>query len=410
MTRRACVRRLTAACAATLALAATAGAQDRLVGLRAISGGATYDQVSFGGDGLLQGGLLGNDSVRLTRASQLTVPVSAAVPLGRLVTLDVTTLYGAGEVAFTPAGGGAERTVSLSGLSDVRTRLTARFLDDAFIVTAGLNAPTGATALDTEQLAALRVLASPALALGASPVGAGLSGTVGVLSARQVGRWAVAGGVAYERRGTYQPVAALVAGAPSADFQPGSVVRLSLGLDGFVGRHRLALTATGDLFGEDQLRGPTAGAAPVATVQLGPVLGADAQLQVAAPRFRELVLWSAARYRAAFARDGFTVDNSTGTYLEGGVRSALPVAARTDLVLALDGRQHSGLAVDEGLPTAGVTSATATFGLSHRVQRLAVQPFVRLSAGRVQARGNARARQQADLTGFGGGLVIVTRF
>jgi hypothetical protein len=392
------------------AVARPVAAQDRLVGLRAVSGGASFEQLTFGGDGLLQGPLIGADSVRLRRATQLSVPVSAAVPLGRFVTLDVTTLYAAGEVTYTAANGGAERTATLSGLSDVRTRVTARFLDDAFILTGGLNAPTGATELDGTQLAALRVLAAPALGMGAAPVGAGLSGTLGVLTAQQVGAWAVAAGVSYELRGTYQPVAALVAGAPSADFQPGSAVRLSLGVDGFLGRHRLAVTATGDLFGEDELRGPIAGAPPLATVKLGPVLGADVQLQVAAPRLRELVVWSAGRYRAAFARDGFTVDNSSGTYVEGGVRSALPLAGRTDAIVALDGRRHSGLAIDEGLTTSGVTSGTLTLGLAHRMSQLVVQPFARLTAGTVQARGAARERQRADLTGFGAGLVIVTRF
>jgi hypothetical protein len=332
------------------------------------------------------------------------------VPIGRSWNLDVTSIYSAGEVAFTPIAGGAERTATLSGLSDVRLRATGRFFDDALIVTAGFNAPTGATELDTLQLTALRVLAAPALAMGAVPVGAGASGTVGLLSAHQIGSWAAAVGVAYELRGTYQPVAALAAGAPSADFQPGNVVRLSLGLDGLVGRHRLSLTATGDLFADDELRGAVAGAAPLATVKLGPVLGADAQLQLAVPRVRELVLWSAARYRANYARDGFTVDNSNGTYLDAGVRSAIPLSVRTDLVLAVDGRSHSGLAVDEGLPTSGVTSGTATLGFARRMGGLSLQPFVRATAGRVQARGAARDRQSADFTGFSGGLVIISRF
>jgi hypothetical protein len=385
-------------------------AQDRLIGLRALSGGGVFEQVQFGTDGLVQGALVGGDSIRVKQATQFSFPISAAVPLGRSWNLDVTSIYSAGEVAFTPLAGGAERTATLSGLSDVRLRATGRFFDDALVFTAGFNAPTGATELDTLQLTALRVLAAPALAMGAVPVGAGASGTVGLLSAHRIGRWAAAVGVAYELRGTYQPVAALAAGAPSADFQPGNVIRVSAGLDGLVGRHRLSLTATGDLFANDELRGAVAGAPPLATVKLGPVLGGDVQLQVAAPRVRELVLWGAARYRANYARDGFTVDNSNGTYLDAGVRSAIPLAVRTDLVLAVDGRSHSGLAVDEGLPTSGVTSGTVTLGLAQRAGGLSLQPFVRASSGRVQARGAARDRQSADFTGFSGGLVIISRF
>ncbi len=408
--RRQCTPFTFAMAAGLLLGASAAHAQDRLVGLRALSGGAVFEQIEFGDNGMLQPSLTGLDSVRINRASLFTVPVSAAMPLGRNLTMDITTLYSSGDVTITPASGGAERQVSLSGLSDVRVRTTGRFFNDALVFTVGVNAPTGRTELDLEELTALRVLAAPALSMGATPVGGGPSGTVGVLSAQRIGNWAVAAGVAYEYRGTYQPVSAFVAGAPSVDFQPGDVVRLSLGLDGLVGRNRLSLTASGDLFQSDVLRSPIGGAAPLASVQLGPVLGADAQLLVAAPRVRELLLWSAARYRANYARDGVTVENSNGVYVDGGVRTSIPVLRRTDVVFAADGRFHSGLAIDEGLPTAGVTSGTVTFALSQRAGQLSIQPFVRGTAGRVQARGSARDAQQAALTGFAGGLVILTRF
>ena len=390
--------------------ASRAQAQDRLVGLRAVSGAAVFEQVRFGGDGLLQSPLVGQDSIRITGATQLSLPISAATPIGRHWTLDVTTVYSSGEIRFTPAGGGAERTAALSGISDVRVRTTGRFLEDGLIFTLGLNAPTGQTELDSAQLSAVRVLAAPALALGASPIGAGPSGTIGLLSAQRLGGWAVAAGVAYEYRGTYQPVAALVAGAPSADFQPGGVIRVSLGLDRLIGNHRLSITAAGDLYQPDELRGATTGDAPLATVQLGPVLSADAQLQLGVPRLRDLILWTAARYRSDYSRDGVSVANTNGVYLDGGVRTTVPMSARTDVVLALDGRHHTGLAIDEGLPTSGVTSGTFTLGLSRRVGGVAIQPFARGTLGAVNARGRARNRQQADFSGFAGGLVIISRF
>jgi len=388
----------------------SADAQDRLVGLRALSGGVVYEQVRFGGEGLLQGGVAGADSTRITQATQITFPISAAMPLGRNFTLDITTIYSAGEIRFTSAVGGAERTASLTGLSDVRVRTSGRFFDDALIFTVGVNAPTGRTELDSAEVAALRVLAAPALALGAVPLGSGLSGTVGLLTAQQVGNWAVAAGAAYEYRGTFQPVAALASGAPSADFQPGGVIRLSIGADPLLPKPRLTLTAAGDLFQADELRGPTTSIAPLARVQLGPIYSADAQLQLGIPRLRDLTLWSAVRYRSSFSRDDITVDNSSGFYYDGGVRTTVPLAPRSDLILALDGRYQSGLAIDAGLPTSGVTSTSATLGFSQRVGTLAVQPFVRASVGRVQARGAARSLQQADFTGLAGGLVIISRF
>lgn len=404
--------RLRSCLAATLVLVCGATdlrAQDRLVGLRALSGGGVFEQVRFGDTGLLQTPLVGQDSLRITSATQLTFPVSAAMPLGERWTMDITTVFATGEVGFTPAAGGAERTASLSGLSDVRVRTSGRFFDDAIILTIGVNAPTGKTQLDSLELTALRVLAAPALAMGAAPVGAGPSGVVGLLSARTIGPWAAALGVSYEYRGTYQPVAALAAGAPSADFQPGGAVRVSLGLDRLLGSHRLTLATAADIYRPDELRGPSGNLA-LAQVKLGPVLSADAQLLLGVPRLRELMLWSAVRYRSNFSRDGITVENTSGAYLDGGVRTSVPIAAATDIVLAANGRFHTGLAIDEGLPTSGVTSGTVTIGLSQRAGSLVFQPFARATSGSVNARGSARDLQQASFTGFTGGLVIISRF
>jgi hypothetical protein len=112
-------------------------AQDRLVGLRALGGGVTVEAVRFGGGGLLQGVPGAADSLRVRRAAQLTVPVTLAVPLGGVWTVDVTSVYASGAVTF---GGGR---ATLSGPSDVRVRATGRLGGNALIVTLGANAPTG---------------------------------------------------------------------------------------------------------------------------------------------------------------------------------------------------------------------------------------------------------------------------
>ena len=348
-------RHLLAALALALPLVPTgrSGAQDRLVGLRAIGAGAVFESVQFGGDGLLQGKLPGQDSLRVRSATQFSVPVSAAFPLGRAWTFDVSGAFASGNVTIDEIGGRQGRVLTLSGVSDVRARLSGRLLNDGVMFTAGINAPSGLTELDGEQLTALRTLAAPALGLGAPPVGSGTSGTVGLLLARQLGTWGLAIGSSYEYRGTFQPVSALVAGAPSTDFTPGGVIRVTAGLDGFVGRSRLTLSASSDIFLEDELRNPAAGTSAgddaLARVQLGPLLGLDAQLQLAVPRLREFVLWTSFRVRSAFALDGVTVDGSDARYLDGGLRLDVPVGRRTDVFATADGRWHSGLGLDEGL-------------------------------------------------------------
>jgi hypothetical protein len=385
-------------------------AQDRLLGLRAAGASVSAEAVWFGGAGVPQASVVGGDTVRLTRATQLSVPITAVTPLGGNWSLDATTVYATGSVQLegAPSSGARRRTATLAGLSDVRLRATGRLFDERLLITAGANLPTGRTALDAEQLTALRAIAAPALGMLAPPVGQGPSGTLGVLLARQAGAWALAGGVSYEVRGEFAPVSALVAGAPSIDFRPGNVVRGSLGADRLVGRHRVSAAFSADVFAEDRLRagGAPASTADLAQVRLGPVFTSDVQLQLAAPRVRELVVWGTNRWRARFSRDGVTVPGSSGNYLDGGLRTSLPVAARTDYFLAGDARWHTGLDLDDALATAGVAGGGLTFGLSQRVGILTVQPFVRGQAGRLRFQRAA----DASFTGGTAGLTILTRF
>ncbi len=398
----------------TLAFAANpaaARAQERLLGDHSIGAAALFESISFGGAGLLQANFAGLDSSRITRVQQFGLPVTVASPLGGGWRVDVTTLYAYGTVTYTdPQASGGTRTAALNGLSDLRLRASGRLLNDAVVMTVGVNAPTGRTALTSSQFSTLRILAAPALGLGSSPVGAGPSGTLGVVYGAQAGAWGLAMGGSYEFRGSYQPVAALTAGAPSADFRPGGVVRASLGADRVIGPNRLSLAFAVDAFSDDKLKNSASSTLPSATVRLGPVFSSDAQLQIAAPRFRDLIVYSAYRWRAPFARDGQTVTGSSGHYFEGGVRATVPISMNNDMVFATDGRWHTGLGVDQGLPTTGVRSGSATLGFNARFGMLAVQPYIRAQAGSLIQRAALLTTGSQSFVGVSSGLVVVTKF
>lgn len=406
-----------AALGAALVLSASrGGAQERLIERRSLGAGGSFDVVSFGGDGLLQVAFADLDSARVTGLRQSTVPIAVATALGAGWRLDVTALFAHGRVTYRDAStNGAEQVATLAGVSDVRFRATGRFLTDALTMTVGVNAPSGRTDLSSSQFSALKVLAAPALALGSTPVGSGPSGTVGLVLARQGGPWNLAFGASYEHRGEYQPIAALTAGAPSTDFRPGGVVRASLGAERTVGPHRLAIALATDVFAEDHLRGSVdeSGSTPDATlaaVKLGPVFTGDAQLQVASQTFRDVVVYGSWLWRASYARDGITAEGTSGTYLETGARAAYPLRPRTDVVVGVGARWHSGLGVDEGLTTSGVRSADVTLGLRAQRGIVSFQPFVRAQGGSLRARS---ATDPDRLQSFGGvttGLVLQTRF
>lgn len=409
-----------------------ARAQDRLLGLRAASVGAVGEALTFG-DGVWQTPLPGQDSVRVRRATQLSVPVTAAIPISRLWTADATAVYASGTVRYARLDGSGvlrDAHASITGISDVRVRLTGRLFDDRLVLTAGANAPTGRTSLDSTQLLAVRVLSAPAFGLGAPTIGAGPSGTVGVLAAQSIGQWAVAAGASYEHRGTYAPVTALVAGLTSLDFTPGDVIRLSLAGDGLVGSGRLSATLSTDFFQRDRLRGgglvgaaPTgaatsgttdtpngAGSATIATVQLGPVVSADVQYAAPVPAVRELVLYSSVQYRTPYTRDGVRVGNTAAAYTNSGVRTVVPLAPGRDAFAAADVRYSGGIATGGGLTTTAYTAGGLTAGLSQHIgRRLTAQPYVRAQAGRVTGRGLDRGHDAA-FRGVAAGLTLLSRF
>ncbi len=393
-----------------------ATAQERLVGRRSAGFGVAYEGVQFGDAGLRQYNYGGLDSARITDVSQFSMPVTTAMSFGNDWRVDLTALYATSTVQYRNAGNAADRrTATLSGVSDVRIRATGTIVQDVLVLTTGINVPTGRTSLTGSEFAVLRIMASPSLGLGSTPVGAGASGTMGLVLARRVGAWTTALGGSYEYRGEYQPVAALQAGAPSIDFQPGGVMRASFTGDRTVGAHRLGVAMAVDVFANDELRTPSAsssgpGATARTTVRLGPVYSTDVQMTFAVPRLRQLLSYASYRWRAPFSRNGVKVEASSGQYFDGGVRAALAIGPQRDLVLGADARLHAGLGVDEGLPTSGVASGSISAGLEVRRGLLSIQPYVRAQNGVLRQRGVGSAAPSQSFSGFAGGLVAVTRF
>ncbi|MHB1225881.1 MAG: hypothetical protein ACYC2G_17760 [Gemmatimonadaceae bacterium] len=405
---RVLVASLVAATALPIAAIGSAQAQGTLVGRGTQSVGAGAEWVSLG-DGVVQPGLVAGDSVVVRRAMQWSVPFALIYPFGDRVMVDLAGTYTGGEV--TLGGGDAvlgQSTYELRGLSDLRLRATTHVVGDNVLFTLGATLPTGSTELDREELSALRVLAAPALGLQTPGVGLGPGGTAGLVLARQMGGWAWALAASYEIRGDYSPVAAFTAGVPAADYDPGDAVHLSLGTDGLLGQHAMTFTVSTDLYTEDELHFAGvagSGVPPIATVRLGPVVGADWQLHVGTTAFRELTFYVSDRYRTNYELDGATVDGSSGNYLDAGMRSVRRLGRGTDLLAGLQFRHQTGLDVDRTLATAAAASGGLTLGLSRVMGVLIVQPYLRGQVGRVDIGG-----ERVTLTGMGAGLAIGARF
>lgn len=401
--------------------AADGEAQEKLVARQSAGFGTSFETIRFGDDGLRQYNFIGLDSARIASVSQFSTPITGAWALSDRWRVDLTGLYARATVKFGNASSTMRsRSATLSGVSDIRVRATGVIIPDALVLTLGVNAPTGLTALTNSEFGVLRIVAAPGLGMGSTPVGAGASGTLGLVAARRLGPWSMAIGGSYEYRGTYQPIAALVAGSGSADFRPGGVMRASVTGDRTIGAHRLTLALATDFFTKDELDTPAIAVgentgnsgAPMAstTVRLGPVISADAQMEFSIPRLRNFLAYSSYRWRAPFLRDGSSVPNSSGQYLDSGIRAALSLGPSRDFILGIDTRLHSGLGVDQGLPTSGVASGSFSVGVEIRHGLMFVQPYLRAQGGVLHQRGVGSEAPTQSFSGFGLGMVAVARF
>jgi hypothetical protein len=383
-----------------------AAAQERLVGGSTVTVGAMIDQAGFG-SGLPFASVAGLGTDVVKSATEWTIPFSLGLALGERWTVDVGGSYTRGEVTFAARSlPTAPRTVRLDGVSDVRVRATGRLLGDNVLLTLGANLPTGIRDLDADQISALGVLAAPALGINLPGASFGPGATAGIVATRATGDWAWAAAGSYEVRRRFSPIAALSAGLPAAEFDPGDAVHLSLATDGLAGEGAVRLAVTADIYTQDRLLQAGAAAGTGATtVRLGPTVSVEGQWQLPARRFQELTLFASETYRAPFERDGVRVDGSTGNYVDAGLRAALPLSPRTAFIGRLEGWAHSGMSVDNTLVTAATTSGALTLGLSRRFGNAELQPFVRARAGRIDT-----GIASGSVTGISGGLTLSTRF
>lgn len=377
--------------------ASEAQAQDRLTSFKTASVGVIIENVDFGA-GLVQQPTYGAATV-VKSATQMLFPVSVTVPLATQWTFDAASVYSTGEAKFA----GTPSSAKLSGLGDVRLRVSGKLSGDALVLTLGANLPTGIHDLNDEQITALGVLAAPALGIYLPGISSGPSQTVGLVSAHRVEDLSYAFGLSYEKRSAYSPVAALSSGLSSPKFDPGDAIHLSVGGDRLIGEHSFSLAAVADLYTNDQL--VASGADQGSSVKLGPTVGVDASFHLASRVLKDPVLFFSDRFRGSFSRDGLSVAGSSANYLSAGARSGVQLTRSVDLTGGIDMWHHSGLTADNSLVTAATTSESATIGLDVHSGAYAFRPFVRARRGNVDT-----GIQQTSVSGLSFGTTLVKRF
>jgi len=131
--------------------------------------------------------------------SEWILPVTGMVPLAENTELRYfASLAGASASAAT-----FER--DLSGLTDSRIQISRALADDQFLVSFGINLPTGKNKLDQDQFEVLRVLSDEYYNFPLKSFGEGLNLYSEVLGAAFAGEWIVGGGLGVSYHGSYEP-------------------------------------------------------------------------------------------------------------------------------------------------------------------------------------------------------------
>ena len=345
------------------------------------------------------------DSLLIKSARQVSLPFSLQVPLHARWMGSITGAVASSSLDADGANGKVTR--SFTGVSDIRVRANGRLRGDGVQITLGLNLPTGAVELSPEQNDVLRVVAAPALNAQVPIAGSGFGATAGLILARQISGWAWALGAGVEKRGSYAPLDAQIAGLDSrTELEPGSAGHVSLGTDGLVGRHRFSGGIVADIFGTDQVQlVSNDNTVKTEKYQLGPTMFAAFQLLVDNTHIRNFTLRLNERFRSGFKNgSGEQVDGSSGNYLEFGAAGLVGAPGRTSLLVGADVRQHSGLPVDKGIIGASLAAVGITAGLSIPTSTLEWRPNVHLFGGSIKTE-----RIKTGLTGVSLGMTVIAR-
>jgi hypothetical protein len=380
----------------------TAHAQERLGAEHRVFIAPTFESWSFGA-GVIQTTLRG-DTVRLSRATQMSVPVGAQFWFGDRWQLDLSTAFVNSRVSLDGKDATLNRNeYSLNGITDVKVGLTAHVVPDHVLLTVGFNATPGNTELESGEIEAVRVIAAPALSLSVPSLGLGRAATAGVVVAKKLGAWAWALGGSYELRNGSTPLV-ITSGFPALDFNPSDAIHLSLGTEGLVGPHAMTISLSSDLFSDDDY---SSGGQTITSAQtrLGPIFTADWQMRLAVPRMRELVVYATDRYRSNYSRAGEKVPESSANYFDVGANGVAPLSPRAGIVMGLSLRHQTGLAADSSLASAAARVGGASLGLRYERGNYLVQPMIQAQLGRVDTR-----RATADVREVAGAITLTRRF
>lgn len=325
------------------------------------------------------------DGLSVKRAAQWHIPFVFVAPLGRRLSVDVSTSY-VGSTLETTGG-----TEEISGFSDTQLRLLYTVQRDRLVTSLLFNLPTGQHSVSTSQFAVTGAVGSNFLSFPVSALGTAFGVTGGAAYATRMGAWnlGLAGSVRY--LGSYEPFS-----DQPATYTPGMEGRIRAGFDRLLGsRSRLLIGVTGSTFSTDEY---SSSAATVTDTTYKPgtrIIGDLGFVYVAGKTTIVLAAWD--YLRTAGALGGATAQSSKENVLNLELRVAFPVSPRFQLQPSVGFRQYN--------PAGGLGGRLYTGGLGAFVgvsEHLSAQLSGRFDRGWVIG----QAGGFANLTGLGASLLL----
>jgi len=204
-------------------------------------GQIVYGQPASGAVGFVYSSWSVDDGVAKADISQTGFPVRGFLPLQDNFEASVYV------VASSNSLDRAGNNLSLSGLGDLRVQVSRSFRDDQFLLSAGINLPTGKTKLSqSDETPVLQMLTADYLSFSQRRFGEGLGVNLLAGGAQMVGELRVGGGISYRYVGKYDPYEGV------EGYDPGDMVNINAGADWEKGPTVVSGNVVFSMYGKDK--------------------------------------------------------------------------------------------------------------------------------------------------------------
>lgn len=333
-----------------------------------------------------------------TGVTQLSVPLTVGVPLGRAGVLTLSS--GLTKIDLTASEGLGQGDRSLSGIVDTEARVSFSLVPERFSLLLTAVAPTGIEALEIGEGPILTALSSQVVGFSTTNLGAGGSAGAGFAGSLPMGEMALGFAGTFTHAMAYAPVL-----GEESEWKPGDEIRIRAGLEGPVGTNSYVRIASvfsrrgKDKLGEEDMGG--VGNRIHGYVALNQGMGNGA-----------LTLYLFDSYRSAPQVESTAagaVVLPKGNLLALGAKAAIPVGRETRLMPRVEYRRLTE-ASREGLGDGAMEGAGSTIRIGADL-RQPLSPRLSLVVEATGLFGNVGALDSGEVgvSGFRGGVHLEIR-